>query len=89
MPITATGDLDPQVYVVPDDVTETQPDGRVVQVAAKGSALPLVQAQALGLVKVTQSVRPTESKEAAPAERKSAPPPATEPTTDETPPGGK
>ena len=73
MAITATAGLDPQVYEVHEDVTETGPDGRVTQIAVKGTALPMAQALALGLVKAPAAPGPTETKETAKPPKAPAP----------------
>ena len=57
------GGSDPAVYEVPDDVYETLPDGRVIQIAVKGTALPLGEAQKLGLIKMDVKTTPAETKE--------------------------
>jgi hypothetical protein len=70
-------------YEVPDDVYETLPDGRVVQLAVKGASMPLGEAQRLGMVKASQPVEPQELKGthysvgAPPRETRAAPGPAT------------
>lgn len=51
-----------ETYLVQEDVTETLPDGRTIQVAAKGTAIPLTEARRLGLVKDEQQAAPSETK---------------------------
>lgn len=51
-----------EVYRVPEDVTETLADGRTIQVAAKGTEIPVAEARRLGLVKDAQEARPSETK---------------------------
>lgn len=64
-------DNDDNTYLVEEDVTETLPDGRTIQRAAKGTRMPLAVARQMGLVKDTkQPAGPSESKEEAPAETK-------------------
>lgn len=60
------------VFRVENDVTEEQPDGRLIQVAAAGTEVPMAEARRLGLVKDTKETGPTETKEPAPAETKKA-----------------
>lgn len=60
----------PGVWVAEEDVTETLPDGRQIQVAVKGQEMPLSEAEKLGLVKSTPPPGPAETKEAAPSETK-------------------
>jgi hypothetical protein len=60
----------PGVYVPEEDVTETLPDGRTVQVAVKGAEMPMTEAVRLGLVKTAPAPGPSETKEAAPSETK-------------------
>lgn len=62
----------PGVYVPEEDVTETLPDGRTIQVAAKGAEMPLAEAERLGLVKAPAPVGPAETKVVEPAETKAA-----------------
>lgn len=52
------------VYRVEEDVTETQPDGRLIQVAAKGTEIPMAEARRLGLVKDDKESGPKETKTA-------------------------
>lgn len=59
-----------ETYHVAEDVIETLPDGRTIQIAAAGTDIPLVEARRLGLVKDEQSAGPTETKVDAPAEAK-------------------
>lgn len=66
----------PGVYVPEEDVTETLPDGRTVQVAVKGAEMPMAEAVRLGLVKAPAPAGPSETKEAAPAETKEEEAPA-------------
>lgn len=49
-------------YIVPNDVTKTLNDGRVELVAAKGTAMPMVEAQKRGLIKPAKASKPTETK---------------------------
>lgn len=49
-------------YIPEEDVTETQPDGRVIQVAAKGVPISYARAVQLGLVKPTKNAGPSEVK---------------------------
>lgn len=49
-------------YIVPNDVTKTLDDGRVELVAAKGTAMPMVEAQKRGLIKPAKASKPTETK---------------------------
>lgn len=49
-------------YVPENDVTETLPDGRVVQLAAKGVPIPQAEARRLGLLKDRQQSGPQETK---------------------------
>lgn len=49
-------------YQVKEDVTEELPDGRVIQVAAGGTELPLGEARRLGLLKDRQAAGPSETK---------------------------
>lgn len=49
-------------YVVEEDVVETLPDGRTIQVAAKGSAFSMADARRLGLLKDAGDVGPSEVK---------------------------
>lgn len=61
-------------YVAEEDVIETLPDGRQIQVAVKGESMPMADAVKAGLVKNQQQPGPAESKPApAPAETKAAP----------------
>jgi hypothetical protein len=60
------------MYRVEDDVIETLPDGRTIQVAAKGTEIPIGEARKLGLIKDTVSTGPSEVKEPTPAETKKA-----------------
>lgn len=60
------------MYRVEEDVTETLPDGRTIQVAAKGTDLPLTEARRLGLVKDDQETGPSETKTAEPQETKAS-----------------
>jgi hypothetical protein len=62
----------PQTHIVEEDITETLPDGRTIQVATKGAEMPLTRAVELGLVKVSAQVTPAETKVAAPAETKAS-----------------
>lgn len=57
-----------EVYRVTEDVTETLADGRTIQVAAKGTEVPIAEARRLGLVKDAQEAGPSETK--APANKK-------------------
>lgn len=57
-----------EVYRVTDDVIETLADGRTIQIAAKGTEMPIAQARQLGLVKDAQDAGPSETK--APANKK-------------------
>jgi len=66
----------PGVYVPEEDVTETLPDGRTIQVATKGAEMPMAEAVRLGLVKTPALVGPSETKEAAPQETKEEAAPA-------------
>jgi hypothetical protein len=50
------------VHRVEQDVTETLPDGRTIQVAAAGTELPLEEAKRLGLVKEPEPQGPAETK---------------------------
>lgn len=50
------------MYRVEEDVTETLPDGRTIQVATKGTDLPVAEARRLGLVKDDQTSGPSETK---------------------------
>lgn len=59
-----------EVYRVAEDVTETLPDGRTIQVAAAGTEVPIAEARRLGLVKDQQEAGPSETKDDAPAETK-------------------
>lgn len=62
---------DDNTYLVEEDVTETLPDGRTIQRAAKGTRMPLAVARQMGLVKDTkQPAAPAETKDEAPAETK-------------------
>lgn len=66
-----TMDNDDNTYLVEEDVTETLPDGRTIQRAAKGTRMPLAVARQMGLVKdAKQPAAPSETKEEAPAETK-------------------
>jgi hypothetical protein len=56
-------------YIPEDDITETLPDGRVIQVAAKGTPVPHPRAVQLGLIKPTKASGPTEVKNQAALER--------------------
>lgn len=49
-------------YRVEEDVTETLADGRVIQVAVKGTDMTMTEAVRLGLVKNDQYVGPSEVK---------------------------
>ncbi len=49
-------------YRVNEDVTETLPDGRVIQVAVKGSEMTMAEASRLGLVKNEHFAGPSEVK---------------------------
>lgn len=52
------------MYTPQEDVTATLEDGRQIQVAVKGTPIPMSQAQALGLVKQPkQAAGPSEKKE--------------------------
>lgn len=51
-----------EVYRVTEDVTETLADGRTIQVAAKGTEVPVAEARRLGLVKDKQDAGPSETK---------------------------
>lgn len=70
MPISSNrnqGDM----YTAEEDVTETLPDGRTVQVIGKGGTIPMQEAVKLGLVKTEQKAGPTEKKPAdKPSEQK-------------------
>lgn len=57
-------------YTAEEDITETLPDGRQVQVAVKGAQMPMADAVRLGLVKVNAQPAPAETKVDAPAETK-------------------
>lgn len=57
-----------EVYRVTDDVIETLADGRTIQIAAKGTEIPVAEARRLGLVKDAQDAGPSETK--APANKK-------------------
>lgn len=61
-------------YTAEEDIIETLPDGRQVQVAVKGAEMPIQDAVRLGLVKVTAQPVPQETKVEAPAETKAAAP---------------
>lgn len=50
------------MYTPEEDVTETLPDGRTIQVAVKGVAIPMAQAIAAGLVKPEVKSGPKEKK---------------------------
>lgn len=56
-------------YIPEEDITETLPDGRVIQVAAKGTPVPYPRAVQLGLIKPTKASGPTEIKNQAALER--------------------
>lgn len=58
------------MYTAEEDIVETLPDGRQVQVAVKGTEMPMADAVRLGLVKVSAAPAPAETKVAAPAETK-------------------
>ena len=62
----------PGTWTAEDDIVETLPDGRQVQVAAKGAEMPMQDAVRLGLVKVSAQPAPQETKVAALAETKAA-----------------
>lgn len=51
-----------ETYKVTEDVTETLEDGRTIQVAAKGTEVPIAEARRLGLVKDAQETGPQETK---------------------------
>ena len=58
------------VYTAEEDITETLPDGRQIQVATNGTEMPLSEAVRLGLVKVDVTATPQETKVDEPAETK-------------------
>lgn len=60
----------PGTWTAEEDVTETLPDGRTIQVATKGAEIPMAEAEKLGLVKAAPPPGPAETKEEAPAETK-------------------
>ena len=68
---TRTG---PGMWTAEEDVIETLPDGRTIQVATKGTEMPMADAVRLGLVKDGAAARPSETKVEAPAETKATPP---------------
>src|SRR5215207_5752231 len=49
-------------FVAEDDIFETLPDGRVVQLAFKGTSMPMAEAERRGFAKVDQRVTPQEVK---------------------------
>lgn len=61
-----------EMFTVEEEVKETQPDGRIFLIAAKGSRIPMAEARRLGLVKSAPKPGPSETKESAPAETKTA-----------------
>lgn len=50
------------VYVVEEDVIETLADGRQILVAAKGTQMPMAQAEQMGLLKPAKVQGPREKK---------------------------
>lgn len=60
------------VYKAEEDVIETLPDGRQIQVAVKGAEMPMADAVRLGLVKVSAQPAPSEAKVVEPSEAKGA-----------------
>lgn len=59
-----------EMYTVEEEINETQPDGRIFLVAAKGARIPMRRAVELGLVKGKQRSEPSETKETAPTQTK-------------------
>jgi hypothetical protein len=59
-------------WTAEEDVTETLPDGRQIQVAVKGAEMPMADAVRLGLVKVSAQPAPSEAKVVEPSEKKAA-----------------
>lgn len=89
MPIISTERRDDS-FVPDEDVTETLPDGRQIQVAVKGQPMPRAAAQAAGLLPDPNapSTGPRETKEGArrPASRKEPAAPTEQDAAEETPP---
>jgi hypothetical protein len=59
-----------EMYTVEEEITETQADGRIFLVAAKGAQIPMSRAIELGLVKGKQKSEPSETKTPARARAK-------------------
>lgn len=62
MAITKGQGVEHGIYRVPEEVLQTLPDGRTIQLAAAGTEMPLAEARRLGLVKDEQTVGPSETK---------------------------
>lgn len=50
------------VFIPEDDITQRQPDGTSILLAAKGVPVPMAEARKRGLVKDRQTTGPTETK---------------------------
>lgn len=61
-----------ETYTPEHDVTKELPDGRTIQVAAKGVPVSMARARELGLVKDAQQAGPSETKADAETERVNA-----------------
>lgn len=56
-PAERAADLPGELYTPAADVHETTADGRTIQIAAKGTPIPMAQARQLGLVKDAPAAR--------------------------------